>query len=237
MTTSRRRTTLVPGPVGDLEVLTTGHGDPSSVFAHGLASSIDGTRPYATSVPGRRTFLHLRGHGRSTAPTSLAGWSYDALARDVAAVADSVGATRAFGVSMGAGAICALVASSHSRFERIVLALPASIEAPVDRDAQLAAILSTWEADDSARMQATPGVRAALQCVPQEAPLRDRAALALVTAQVLVIGQEGDSAHPAQVARDLADCFANGRSVILPPGGILQRHRSQVRHLVRDALS
>jgi 3-oxoadipate enol-lactonase len=164
---------------------------------------------------------------------------------------------------MGAGAICALLAVTPSRFQRVVLALPASIDAPIAREGEFETMASAWEAadharfaevlistlpqeaqgvsaawgaDEAARLLALPGMGAALRAVPGETPLRDRAVLTLVTADVLVIGQEGDPAHPAQVARELAGCFPNGRSVILPPGGLLHRHRSQVRDLVRDAL-
>ena len=84
---------LLPGPAGDLEVLTVGRGAPHSLFVHGLDGSIETTRPYATKVCGTRSFLHLRGHGASAVPTGA--WGYAELAHDVWAVADAVGADRA----------------------------------------------------------------------------------------------------------------------------------------------
>ena len=57
------RTTLVPGPDGDLEVLTTGRGEPHTLFVHGLAGSISTTRPYASAVAGTRR-MRMVGPGR-----------------------------------------------------------------------------------------------------------------------------------------------------------------------------
>ena len=100
-----------------LEQLVTGVGDPVTVFAHGLGGDIAGTRPLGSAVTGRRVFFHFRGHGRSDAPPGP--WSFADLADDLRAVADRAGATRALGVSMGAGALCRLLASTPERFERI----------------------------------------------------------------------------------------------------------------------
>ena len=61
-------TSLLDGPDGALEVLTTGSGLPSTVFAHGLAGSIETTRPFGSGVTGSRTFFHFRGHGASGRP-------------------------------------------------------------------------------------------------------------------------------------------------------------------------
>ena len=46
----------------------TGPGEPVTVFAHGLAGSIDETRPFGSGVRGSRVFLHFRGHGATSAP-------------------------------------------------------------------------------------------------------------------------------------------------------------------------
>ena len=45
-------TALLAGPVGHLEYLCTGDGDPSTVFAHGLGGTIETTRPFGSGVPG-----------------------------------------------------------------------------------------------------------------------------------------------------------------------------------------
>ena len=82
-------TSLVDGPDGALEVLTTGSGLPSTVFAHGLAGSIETTRPFGSGVAGSRTFFSFRGHGASAAPET--DWTYAALAAELDAVARHVG--------------------------------------------------------------------------------------------------------------------------------------------------
>ena len=123
-------TSLVDGPGGALEVLTTGSGLPSTVFAHGLAGSIETTRPFGSGVAGSRTFFSFRGHGASAAPET--DWTYAALAAELDAVARHVGATRALGVSMGAGALCSLLEQQPDRFDRLVLVIPAVVDRPRD---------------------------------------------------------------------------------------------------------
>jgi len=73
-------------------------------------------------------FFTFRGHGRSSGAPS--GWSYVDLAADLAAVADAYDARRALGVSMGAGALCRLLAAQPDRFERLVFFLPAVLDTP-----------------------------------------------------------------------------------------------------------
>src|SRR3954452_15943123 len=111
-----------------IDYLVTGSGDPVTVFAHGLAGSIAETRPLGSGVEGTRVFLHFRGHGASSAPESP--WTYPALAAELRAVADHVGATRALGVSLGAGALTTLLGESPERFDRVVFFLPAVIDRP-----------------------------------------------------------------------------------------------------------
>ncbi len=73
-------------------------------------------------------FFTFRGHGRSSGAPS--GWSYADLTADLAAVADAYDARRALGVSMGAGALCRLLAAQPDRFERLVFFLPAVLDTP-----------------------------------------------------------------------------------------------------------
>jgi pimeloyl-ACP methyl ester carboxylesterase len=119
---------------GDIEYLITGSGAPATVFVPGLAMSIPDTRPFGSGVAGTKAFLHLRGHGGSTAPDvdDLPAWTYDALADDVAAVADDVAARQALGVSLGAGALLALAVREPQRFTRLVFALPAALDASTE---------------------------------------------------------------------------------------------------------
>ncbi len=264
---SASRTALVSGPQGStLEVLVTGHGEPSTVFVHGLAGSIATTRPYAGRVKGRRTFVHLSGHGRST-PT--ADWTYAALAAQVRAVADheQVRATRALGISMGAGALCAGLATDPGRFERLVLVLPAVLDLPRDDAAMrsfagLARLLDLGDIPGVARhllaeqpepARNRPDVQAwcrqhaerltesavarALQTVPHQVPLSDRDLLRQVRAPVLVLAQHGDPIHPVSAALELAEVLPAATLEVLPAGGVMWEHRDRVRHLVGEFLS
>lgn len=253
-------TVLVDGPTGALEVLTAGTGEPRTVLAHGLAGSIPTTRPYATKVPGARSFLHFRGHGRSPAPDGP--WEYADLAAELWAVADHVGASQALGISMGAGALCAGLAGDPGRFERLVLVIPAALDTPradtaMARFAVLAELVEandregvarhlleqepaavraeagvrTWARDQAERLIGT-GVGRALRTLPHRTPVADRAVLSAVQAPVLILAQEGDPAHPASVARELAEVLPGAVLQVLPPGGIMWEHRAHVRDLV-----
>lgn len=260
------RTILLPGPEGDLEVLTTGRGEPHTLFVHGLAGSIATTRPYASAVPGTRSFVHLRGHGRSHVPASQE-WGYAELAAEVWSVADRLGAGRALGVSMGAGALLAGLAQDPGRFERVVLVLPAAIDRPRGDDAmrRLGRLAARVEAGDSgpvarhllaeqpqqvrndphvvawcreqAEQLVTSGVAAVLRVLPRRVPLGDRSLLSRVTCPVLVVGQEADDTHPASVARELAEALPAGMVHVAPPGGIMWEHRNATRELVGAFLS
>ena len=122
-------TELVATPHGvRLERLVSGAGAPVTVFAHGLAAGIAETRPLGSGVAGRRAFFHFRGHGRSDAPPGP--WTYGDLSRDLRAIADLSGATRALGASLGAGALCKLLTESPERFTHAVFFLPAVLDEP-----------------------------------------------------------------------------------------------------------
>jgi len=206
-----RVTSLLEGPGGLLEFTTTGSGLPATVFAHGVAGSIATTRPFGSGVKGSRTFLHFRGYGASAAPEGPR--TYAALEDDLRAVADHVGATQALGVSMGAGALCTLLAHTPLRFDRLVFALPAVLDRP-----------------------RTDGALDRLE-LSEAVPLRDRAVLGAVTAPALVIAQEQDPDHPVWVAEQLAASLPHARLEVLPPGGIMERHRGVLRDLIGGFLS
>ena len=126
-------TSPLDGPNTSLEFITTGSGSPATVFAHGLTGTIETTRPFGSGVKGSRTFINFRGHGPPAAPET--SWTYAALADELSAVADRVGATQALGVSMGAGALCSLLAHTPLRFERLVFVMPAVLDRPRTDDA------------------------------------------------------------------------------------------------------
>ena len=253
------------GPAGSLEFVTSGSGPPATVFAHGVAGSIQTTRPFGSGVKGSRTFMHFRGHGGSTAMQMP--WTYDGLAEDLRAVADHVGATQALGVSMGAGALCGLLARTPLRFERLVFVMPAVLDQPrtdvaldrllamaqcVDhRDVEGLTVLllegepvavrdqpavQLWCQRRADALAGTP-VSWALRALPTAVPLTDRGVLAAVTAPVLVIAQEGDPAHPVWVAEQLAALLPDAHLEVMAPGGLLWRHRATMRDLIGGFLA
>ena len=259
------RTSLLEGTGGLLEFTTTGSGLPSTIFAHGLAGSIETTRPFGSGVKGRRTFMHFRGYGAST--PSQTPWAYAALADELRAVADHVGATRALGVSMGAGALCSLLTRRPLRFERLVFVMPAVLDAPrtddaLDHMAEMARCVehrdqegltsllleaepisvrnkpgvALWCRRQAAAMVGTP-VSQALQAMQTAVPMTDRGVLDAVTAPALVIAQTGDPMHPVWVAEQLAAALPDAHLEVLAPGGIMWRHRALTRDLIGGFLA
>ena len=207
-----------------------------------------------------------RGHGGSPLPAGP--FDHDVLGRDLERVADEVGATRALGVSMGAGALLSLLARRPDRFERVVLVLPAALDR--DRDDQavrrltaLADALGAGDADEVVRLVLdevppdlrtapgvaayvrdraayalrSPGVALAARSLPSSPPVPDPSRLAAVTADALVIGQEDDPLHPAQVARAVAARLPRARLVVLERPGMLLRDRARLRELIPAALA
>jgi 3-oxoadipate enol-lactonase len=258
-------TSLIDGPGGALEVLTTGSGLPSTVFAHGLAGSIETTRPFGSGVAGTRTFFSFRGHGASAAPET--DWTYGALSGELETVAAHADATQALGVSMGAGALCSLLEREPDRFERLVLVLPAVVDRPrtdaaLDRLTAMAQCADERDVEGMTRLlleeqpvgvRAQPAVRVwcrrqastlvgtavsrALRALPGAVPLSDAGVLARVHAPALVLAQEDDPAHPVWVAEHLARALPKARLEVLPAGGIMWRHRKIVRDLIGAFLS
>jgi pimeloyl-ACP methyl ester carboxylesterase len=248
-----------------LEYVATGSGPPTTVFAHGLAGSIAETRPLGSGVRGTRVFFHFRGHGRSASPSSA--WSYAALATELLGIADQVGATRTVGVSLGAGALTNLITEAPQRFNRLVFFLPAVLDQPRDnaamarlaemaelvdaRDVQgLAGILvadqpagvrgrrdvRVW-AEGRARKLAGTSVSSAIRKISAEVAVANMRPLAAVVAPALVIAQQGDEAHPVQVAERLAGALGNARLHVFDADGALWTHRQELRSLVAGFLN
>ncbi len=253
------------GPNGSLEFITTGSGFPATVFAHGLAGSIPTTRPFGSGVGGSRTFMHFRGYGASVAVE--APWTYAGLAEDLRAVADHVGATQALGVSMGAGALCSLLAATPLRFERLVFVMPAALDKPrtddgLSRVVEMADCVENGDVEaltallleaEPASVRTRHGVKLwcrrqaaamvgtpvsqALRALPNAVPLTERGVLAEVTTPALVIAQEQDPAHPVLVAEQLAASLPDARLEVMAPGGLMWRHRALMRDLIGGFLS
>ena len=248
-----------------LEYLVSGEGEPTTAFAHGIAGGIADTRPLGSGVAGRKVFFQFRGHGRSDAPTD--GLSYADLAADLRAVADEFGAARALGVSLGAGALCRLLAQTPDRFERVVFYLPAVLdEARVSAAAaRTKALIEAVEADDAAAAAALlsadipvalrdrpaawryirerldallrDGLAPAVADLPEQTALPDRSALAAVTAPALVIGCRGDTMHPPAVAEQLAETLPNASLFIYDQPAVLWTNRTDLRTRISEFLN
>lgn len=249
----------------DIEYLVTGSGDPVTVFAHGLSGSIAETRPLGSGVVGSRVFFHFRGHGVSSSPTGV--WTYDDVGAELLAVADCLGATRAVGASMGAGAICNVWAGDPERFERVVLFLPAVLDhippdAPVHRLTALADAIDARDVDGLARLlvedqpsavRAMPAVcdymkmraealvgtavSAAVRSIPLSVPVPDRSLLAQVRAPVLVVGQQGDPVHLVSIAEEIADLLPNATLRVFPEDGGIWLAREELRAVISGFLN
>ncbi len=256
---------LIDGPDGPIETLVTGSGSPVTVFAHGLAGSIDETRPFGSGVHGTRVFFHFRGHGATIGPERA--WTYHAAAAELAAVVSAYDVRRGLGISLGAGALLAAAAANPGRFERLVLVLPATIDQPrtdaaVDlmqaraelvEHRDLSGLAASLVAEQPAGVRARPDVRLwaerqarrltsttvarALRELPPQHPLSSRAELAAITCPVLVVGQEGDAAHPAATARELAELLPAAEVEVYDDRGLLWSHRAAVRRRISTFLN
>lgn len=242
--------------------LITGSGQPVTLAAHGLGGSIAETRPLLSGVAGTRVFFAARGHDGSVPHP----FSYRDLGDDLLAVADSRGATRALGVSMGAGALLSVLSQHPSRFEKVVLFLPGAIDRPrtdeaVRRLRHLVTALAAGDGDAvralvaaeippdlhgaasayistrSAFLLDNPGIVVAVESLPAVTPVTDRSSLAAVSADVLVLAQEGDALHPPQVGRDLAAVLPKARLVVFEQPGVVLRERARLRTLITDFLN
>jgi 3-oxoadipate enol-lactonase len=247
-----------------LEQLVTGAGNPVTVFAHGLAGDIAGTRPLGSGVRGRRVFFQFRGHGRSSFP--YGPWTFGDLAADLRFVADHNAATRAVGVSMGAGALCRLLADTPERFERVVLYLPAPLDGvrpkvAVQRLERLLAAVDSGEAAlvaEAIEPELPPSVRNTptgwsylrhrveqllrdglapeLETLWSEPALADVDALRAYKGKALVIGCQGDEIHPAAWAERLAGVLGAELQVYDRPA-VLWTRRTELRERISEFLN
>ncbi|HLT12383.1 MAG TPA: alpha/beta hydrolase [Micromonosporaceae bacterium] len=248
-----------------LEYFVSGDGEPTTVFAHGLAGGIPDTRPLGSGVAGRKVFFQFRGHGRSDPPPEEFG--YADLADDLRGVADEFGASRAVGVSLGAGALCGLLAQTPDRFERVVFFMPAVLDEPRPPTAlsRARALVEAIEAEDApaaagllaaeipAALRDRPaawryvrerldgllrdGLSPRLVTLTEQVALPDRGVLSAVKAPALVIGCRGDSAHPAALAERLADVLPNATLHIYQQPAVLWTNRSDLRARISEFLN
>jgi pimeloyl-ACP methyl ester carboxylesterase len=223
---------------------TDGDGPPVTIVAHGLTNNRNELAALTPLVSGTKVRFDFRGHGRSSAPET--NYAFADFARDLEAVADEVGATRAVGTSLGAGAIASLLTRRPDRFERMVWLLPAALDLPFafrDRYEELAATLDGKTPEEAVEaVLADPqraaeylqapwrfeldrlmwehehpdGVARAIRGAISDWPVRDRGDLRKVTAAVMLICVEGDPIHPAELGPILADLFPNAVLEVFP---------------------
>ncbi|MEU5691422.1 alpha/beta hydrolase [Actinosynnema sp. NPDC020468] len=191
-----------------------GHGSglPVTLVGHGLGATPGEARVPASGLPGTKVVVTLPSHGdEPDAPEGY--WDYRRIGRDLLAVAREVGATRAIGVSLTAGALVAALAEEPDAFERVALLLPAVLDEPRPLLSREDAITSVEGPPDylAQRRWAFTRLDAALAQLPGQTPVADRAVLAAVRAPVLVIGAANDPLHPEEVAKATAAAFPNGR--------------------------
>jgi 3-oxoadipate enol-lactonase len=223
------------------------------VVAHGLGATVAQTRPLLSGVPGTKVFPVARGHGAGPS----AG-TYADLAGDLRAVADEHGATQALGVSLGAATLLRLLSETPDRLRRVVLFLPAALDQPVRRPE---ALIQALTARDAGQLEwlvraELPGLvgpavesyvaeRVALLLTSQllpllsalDVPVPARGALGAVTADVLVVAQEGDPVHPVAVARAVVGALPRARLEVFEGPGVLFRERGRLRALVSAFLA
>ena len=234
-----------------LHVEVDGEGPPVSVLAHGLTNSCRELALLTPVLPGTKVRFCFRGHGHSSSPER--GYRFADFARDLEAVSDAYGAEVAFGTSLGAGAICNLVARQPERYRKLVLLLPAGLDVPfqykdrmlrtagmVEGKSQEEAIESLlndpervanylqlpWlqEFDRQMLQSLNPvGVPRAIREIIEDWPLRDREDMRRVTAPTLLICREGDEIHPAIVGRVLADIMPNAELLMFDDGDAMYR--------------
>ncbi|RCW46925.1 alpha/beta hydrolase family protein [Halopolyspora algeriensis] len=240
-----------------------GSGTPVTLVVHGLGATEGEARIPASGVRGTRVVVTLPGHGDAAeAPPGY--WDYGRVAEDVLAIADEVRATRAIGVSLGAGALTRAAARDPHRFERLALLLPAALDRSRDESARepfvrLAEAVDAATSDGGARLRALVAddlpsgtevgnyvedraaalmrLGDALRTLPEQCPLADAASLAEVTSDVLVVGATGDELHPAEVAEDVAGAFPRARLELLPSAAPMLTHRHELRRLVTGLLN
>ena len=227
-----------------LHVLLAGDGEPTSLFVHGLGQSAIDARIFGSGVLGTRAFVDLRGHGASTAADAARSqWTYRTFAADVESVADKLGATSALGVSAGASTLLALLAKNPGRFQKVALVLPTPLGArpaqtlamtdqlsdAITRNNQveLARLLlllqpqsvrgrldvGLWARRLAAELGGTPaGI--AMRELPRDVAVSDMNTLGEVRAEVLVLAQRGDDAHPVSAGEELVQYLPGAELVV-----------------------
>jgi 3-oxoadipate enol-lactonase len=226
-----------------LAVDVVGQGEPVTVVGHGLTGSRRDFLLLAPFIPGTKVLFDFRGHGQSEAPPP-GHYTMDHFAHDVDSVASAFRASALVGVSLGGGATLRLLRSKPDRFRRLVFVLPARLERsdqarskllrlaellesrPLEEVADI--VVAEEEAEGSferfpsskdRRREAilamnADGIPRAIREVIDDPPIGEGEPLRGVTCPALVVGQEGDPVHRAEVARELAAALPGGELIL-----------------------
>ncbi len=208
-----------------------GSGSPVTLVAHGLGATPGEARIPASGLPGTRVVVTLPSHG--AAPDAPAGyWNYGRIAADLG----TVPADFAVGVSLGAGALVRLLATSPDRFQRVALLLPAVLDQPrpaftLQQLADLTVGPPEYVAERRAALQRLAGAASEL---PGQVAVADASVLTAVSAPVLVIGAVDDPLHPEEVAKATAAAFPQGELWLVDSPSPMITHRAEVRRRLVD---
>jgi 3-oxoadipate enol-lactonase len=233
----------VPSDGVRLAVEVVGEGEPVTVVGHGLTQSRRDLALLAPFLPGTKVLFDFRGHGESERP-GPGHYSMDHFAADVDNVAAAFGATCAAGTSLGAGASLRLLCHRPDRFDKLVVILPARLKPeartgllrladlleahPVEQVAEIviaeeeaAGRFDGFPAAKEVRRQSIlamnrDGIPLAIRGCIDDPPIRDPEPITRVTATALVIAQEGDPVHDAEVARVLTGMLPRAELVLFP---------------------
>lgn len=249
-----------------LAALVTGAGEPVTVVAHGLGASIDETRPLAGGVAGTRVFATAPGHGPAgpaDRPVTYAALATDlAEVADSSGATQAIGVSMGAGALLRLlsvrpdrfGKVVLFLPAALDRARggpgvRRLRALSEAIRAG-DRPLVHRLVLAELPADLLAeptvaayalarteRLLGSPGVADVIDGLARDVPVADRVVLASVTAQVLVLAQEGDELHPARVARDLVAALPKARLQLFDAPGVAFREPGRLRRIVGSFLS
>lgn len=226
-----------------LAVEVIGDGEPVTVVGHGLTQSRRDLRLLAPFLPGTKVLFDFRGHGESERP-GPGSYSMDHFAADVDNVAEAFGATCAAGTSLGSGAALRLLCHQPNRFEKLVVLLPARLRAEARagllrladlleaHPLEVVADIVMAEEEAAGRFDGFPasrdlrrqsilamnrgGIPLAIRGCIDDPPIRDPEPITRVTARALVIAQEGDPVHDAEVARELAGILPRAELQVFP---------------------
>jgi 3-oxoadipate enol-lactonase len=228
-----------------LSVHVVGEGRPVTVMGHGLTSTYRDFEIFAPFLPGTKVMFDFRGHGDSECPPP-GSYTTEHFAQDLNAVAKEYEATCAAGVSLGAGAIMRILTTEPERFDKLIFLLPGRVpvrQAVKDRLFHLADLLESKSVEETAditlaeeeaagafdqfpaskqyrrdgllRMNREGIPNAIRECI-DDPPVTDPELVRRTHAPTLIIGQDNDLLHDADIARELGSLLPNAELHVFP---------------------